>query len=228
MGTALGLPGTAQAAPAPDGAPASSATPAPGTPSAPGEPPEPSRTPGAPPPDDSDPSGAPTTPPARPSSHPALSPSAPPSSAPAAGPSSAARPAAVPSAPSDDAEASGTPGAGPAEAGSSTPPLAGREAAQGRPRPGRSLSPQELARAAAALERASNDAEEEPEEFEEPDDARVAATPSDATEDAVTTAPPKALSGPAAAQLRDASLGVGISLVGLGLAFLAFRLRRAG
>lgn len=100
-------------------------------------------------------------------------------------------------------------------------PLAGREAGAGKARPGRSLSPLELARA------------EEPVEEEEPE-----ATLADPVDLPVSTPPPGAFTdpGPRSGQALDAaslrrvqqvSLGTGIGLVGLGLGFLAFRMRRA-
>ncbi|MFF2716318.1 hypothetical protein [Streptomyces sp. NPDC058011] len=106
------------------------------------------------------------------------------------------------------------------EVSGSTAPMAGREAGAGKARPGRSLSPLELARA---------DAPGEPEPSEEAE-ATVADLP-------VFTPPPDAFSDPgspsaraldaaAVRQVQQVSLGTGIALVGLGLAFLAFRLRR--
>ncbi|MGP3637371.1 hypothetical protein ACTU45_29190, partial [Streptomyces sp. 24-1644] len=98
-------------------------------------------------------------------------------------------------------------------------PLAGRPAGEGRVRPGRSLSPLELARADALLE------EEEPEP--EPDIGEV--PPAEVTPSASTRPgrpAPQAMDGPAVRQVQEVSLGAGIALVGLGLGFLAFRMRR--
>lgn len=103
----------------------------------------------------------------------------------------------------------------------STAPLAGREAGAGKARPGRSLSPLEQARA------------EEPVEEDEPE-----TTLADPVDLPVSTPPPSAFTdpGPRSGQALDAasvrrvqqvSLGTGIALVGLGLGFLAFRMRRA-
>ncbi|WP_327176862.1 hypothetical protein OG599_17315 [Streptomyces sp. NBC_01335] len=99
-------------------------------------------------------------------------------------------------------------------------PFAGRPAGEGRVRPGRPLSPQELAEAIAALE-----------------DEATPATPSAST--STSAAPffpssepapatrPHALGTRATEGLRRLSLGSGIALVGLGLAFLGARMRRA-
>ncbi|MFE1363407.1 hypothetical protein ACFW84_04090 [Streptomyces anulatus] len=128
----------------------------------------------------------------------------------------------APAGPGADApdSASSSPSASPDVSGS-TAPLAGREAGAGKARPGRSLSPLELARA------------EEPAEEDEPE-----ATLADPVDLPVSTPPPGAFTdpGPRSGQALDAasvrrvqqvSLGTGIALVGLGLGFLAFRMRRA-
>jgi len=106
------------------------------------------------------------------------------------------------------------------EVSGSTAPLAGREAGAGKARPGRSLTPLELARAETPAE---------PEPSDEPEES-AAGLP-------VFTPPPEAFSEPGAPaaraldaaavrQVQQVSLGTGIALVGLGLGFLAFRLRR--
>lgn len=128
----------------------------------------------------------------------------------------------APAGPGADApdSASSSPSASPDVSGS-TAPLAGREAGVGKARPGRSLSPLELARA------------EEPVEEDEPE-----STLADPVDLPVSTPPPSAFTdpGPRSGQALDAasvrrvqqvSLGTGIALVGLGLGFLAFRMRRA-
>ncbi|MDG9682741.1 hypothetical protein QC334_08295 [Streptomyces sp. DH18] len=168
------------------------------------------------------------------SASPSELPSAPPlpsgvpvSGAPGTGPASSSpattgRGAQAPAGPGADApdSASSSPSASPHVSGS-TAPLAGREAGAGKARPGRSLSPLELARA------------EEPVEENEPD-----ATLADPVDLPVSTPPPSAFTdpGPRSGQALDAasvrrvqqvSLGTGIALVGLGLGFLAFRMRRA-
>ncbi len=168
------------------------------------------------------------------SASPSALPSAPPlpsgvpvSGAPGTGPASSSpattgRGAQAPAGPGADAPdpASSSPSASPHVSGS-TAPLAGREAGAGKARPGRSLSPLELARA------------EEPVEEDEPD-----ATLADPVDLPVSTPPPSAFTdpGPRSGQALDAasvrrvqqvSLGTGIALVGLGLGFLAFRMRRA-
>lgn len=94
--------------------------------------------------------------------------------------------------------------------------MAGLPAGEGRPRPGRTLSPQELERAD------TDDSANEPEP-----------TPPTAAPDATTTAgigrpSRQALSEPAVRRVQQISLGVGIALVGLGLGFLALRMRRSG
>ncbi|MFD8661837.1 hypothetical protein ACFV1V_24900 [Streptomyces globisporus] len=120
-------------------------------------------------------------------------------------------------------EPSSSPSASPDVSGS-TAPLAGREAGAGKARPGRSLSPMELARAGDPVE------EDPPEEADE-----GIADPVDLP---ASTPPPDAFSGPgqrsgqaldaaAVRRVQEVSLGTGIALVGLGLGFLAFRMRRA-
>ncbi|MEU0760331.1 hypothetical protein ABZ351_11730 [Streptomyces microflavus] len=100
------------------------------------------------------------------------------------------------------------------EVSGSTAPLAGREAGAGKVRPGRSLTPLELARAETPDEPEQSavglpESTVPPEEFSE--------TGTQAT---------RALDAAAVRQVQQVSLGTGIALVGLGLAFLAFRLRR--
>ncbi|MBT2378122.1 hypothetical protein J7E90_12365 [Streptomyces sp. ISL-111] len=106
------------------------------------------------------------------------------------------------------------------EVSGSTAPMAGREAGAGKARPGRSLTPLELARAETPAA---------PEPSDEPEGST--------SELPVLTPPPEAFSepGPPAARALDAAavrqvqqvfLGTGIALVGLGIAFLALRLRR--
>lgn len=96
--------------------------------------------------------------------------------------------------------------------------MAGREAGEGRARPGRSLSPLELADASAS-------ADEVPPEAD-PGKAPAATPPPDAFPEPGRTTR-QALDEPAVRQVQQVSLGVGIILVGLGLGFLALRLRRA-
>ncbi|WP_433400323.1 hypothetical protein [Streptomyces sp. CA-146814] len=106
------------------------------------------------------------------------------------------------------------------EVSGSTAPMAGREAGAGKARPGRSLSPWELARA---------DAPDGPEPSDEPEataaDLLVFTPPPEAFNDPGPAAT-RALDAAAVRQVQQVSLGTGIAMVGLGLAFLAFRLRR--
>lgn len=101
-------------------------------------------------------------------------------------------------------------------------PLAGRQAGEGRVRPGRSLSPMELARSEATPE------QDEPET--DAGEMPVIASPPGASPAAERSAPPRsgrqALDGPAVRHVRQVSLGAGIALVGLGLGFLGLRMRR--
>lgn len=98
-------------------------------------------------------------------------------------------------------------------------PFAGRPAGEGRVRPGRSLTPQELASAAAALE--DDEAADSPSE-----PASVAPPFAFPSSEPVPAVRRQALGGPAAERLRLLSLGSGIALVGLGLALLGARMRR--
>jgi hypothetical protein len=113
-------------------------------------------------------------------------------------------------------------------------PLAGRQAGEGRTRPGRSLSPLELTRSEAALEK------EEPVRDAGPVTDTDIDTDSDTGEVPAVTSPPsaspqpgrtgrQALDRPSAhevQQVQQVSLGTGIALIGLGLGFLGFRMRR--
>ncbi|MEW1577714.1 hypothetical protein AB0407_06435 [Streptomyces microflavus] len=106
------------------------------------------------------------------------------------------------------------------EVSGSTAPLAGREAGAGKVRPGRSLTPLELARA---------ETPDEPEPPDEPEQSPVglpeSTVPSEEFSETGAQAT-RALDAAAVRQVQQVSLGTGIALVGLGLAFLAFRLRR--
>lgn len=220
-GAALGPPGgSAHGSSAPEGQSRAATTSAPGTPS---------------------PAATASVAPARPAApRPVRSGSASPSALPSALPLSSGVP--VPGAPGaglgpsspaatgQDAQAPAGPGAESPDSASSpsaspdvsgsTAPLAGREAGAGKARPGRSLSPLELARA------------EEPAPEDEPGTDLV-----DPVDLPASTPPPSAFTdpGPRSGQALDAasvrrvqqvSLGTGIALVGLGLGFLAFRMRR--
>lgn len=225
-GAALGPPGGSAHGASPSDGPSRAVTPRAVTP------------PGAPSPAASAPAAAPSPPAgARPAPSGSASPSALPSAlplpsgvtvsgAPGTGPvpssSTTGHRAQAPAGPGADApdSASSSPSASPDVSGS-TAPLAGREAGAGKARPGRSLSPLELARA------------EEPVEEDEPE-----ATLADPVDLPVSTPPPSAFTDPGlrsgqaldAASVRrvqQVSLGTGIALVGLGLGFLAFRMRRA-
>lgn len=98
--------------------------------------------------------------------------------------------------------------------------MAGRQAGEGRARPGRSLSPLELAQSEAA-------ADEVPPEADPGAVPPFTPPPGAFPEPGESARQRQALDEPAVRQVRDVSLGTGITLVGLGLAFLAFRVRRA-
>ncbi len=128
----------------------------------------------------------------------------------------------APAGPDADApdSASSSPSASPDVSGS-TAPLAGREAGAGKARPGRSLSPLEPARAEEPVE------EDEPEaSLADPVDLPVSTPPPSAFTDPGTRSG-HALDAAAVRRVQQVSLGTGIALVGLGLGFLAFRMRRA-
>ncbi|TXS37035.1 hypothetical protein [Streptomyces sp. OR43] len=83
------------------------------------------------------------------------------------------------------------------------------------------MTPKELARADAL------DAAEE--ESEAPQPAAVTAvTPDASASPEAGRMSRQALEGPAVEQVQQVSLGAGIALVGLGIGFLAFRMRRSG
>ncbi|WP_406393787.1 hypothetical protein [Streptomyces sp. NBC_00887] len=94
--------------------------------------------------------------------------------------------------------------------------MAGRQAGEGRARPGRSLSPMELADASASADEVPPEADPVP---------ATTPPPEAFPERGRTTR--QALDEPVVRQVQQVSLGVGIALVGLGLGFLGFRLRRA-
>ncbi len=123
----------------------------------------------------------------------------------------------------DAQEPSASPSASPDVSGS-TAPLAGREAGAGKERPGRSLSPMEAARAEDPV------GEDPPEEADEgiadPVDLPASTPPPDAFSDPGQRSE-QALDAAAVRRVQEVSLGTGIALVGLGLGFLAFRMRRA-
>ncbi|MFD4030508.1 hypothetical protein ACFWVP_08210 [Streptomyces sp. NPDC058637] len=97
--------------------------------------------------------------------------------------------------------------------------MAGRLAGEGRARPGRSLSPAELADSEAS-------ADEVP-PGTDPGEVPAFTPPPDAFPRPGRTARQRqALDEPAVRQVQQVSLGSGIALVGLGLGFLAFRMRR--
>ncbi|MEV3929175.1 MULTISPECIES: hypothetical protein [unclassified Streptomyces] len=101
------------------------------------------------------------------------------------------------------------------------PPFAGRQAGEGRARPGRSLSPQDIADSEAAADEVPPD--------QDPVDRPAFTPPPGAFPEPGETERQRqrqALDEPALRQVRDVSLGSGIALVGLGLAFLALRMRR--
>ncbi len=145
-------------------------------------------------------------------------------SSPAATGNGAQTPGGTGSGPGADApEPSSSPSASPDVSGS-TAPLAGREAGAGKARPGRSLSPMELARAEDPV---AEDPPEEPDEgIADPVDLPASTPPPDAFSDPGQRSG-QALDADAVRRVQEVSLGTGIALVGLGLGFLAFRMRRA-
>ncbi|MEU5368159.1 hypothetical protein ABZ362_04055 [Streptomyces sp. NPDC005951] len=145
-------------------------------------------------------------------------------SSPVATGSGAQTPGGAGSGPGADApEPSSSPSASPDVSGS-TAPLAGREAGAGKARPGRSLSPMELARAGDPVE--EDRPEEADEGFADPVDLPASTPPPDAFSDPGQRSG-QALDAAAVRRVQEVSLGTGIALVGLGLGFLAFRMRRA-
>ncbi|MFE0002619.1 hypothetical protein [[Kitasatospora] papulosa] len=98
--------------------------------------------------------------------------------------------------------------------------MAGRSAGEGRARPGRSLSPLEEANSDAAADEMPPD----PDPVEVP---AFTAPPEAFPEPGRTARQRQAQDGSNTRQVRDVSLGSGIALVGLGLAFLGLRMRRA-
>ncbi|WP_371777348.1 hypothetical protein [Streptomyces sp. NBC_01438] len=138
------------------------------------------------------------------------------------GASSAAPAPPPPSAPlPSDASGSPSPSAGSPRPDDEQSPLAGLPAGEGRQRPGRQLTPREIARADDAIE-----AEEDRSTATDPD-AVPAATPDAGESPGAGRLARQALDGQAVQQVKEMSLGVGICLVGLGLGFLALRMRRA-
>ncbi|MGW4234388.1 hypothetical protein ACWEF9_34835 [Streptomyces sp. NPDC004980] len=107
--------------------------------------------------------------------------------------------------------------------------MAGRLAGEGRARPGRSLSPAELADSEASADEVPPGTDPGEAASPEADPGKVPAftPPPDAFPEPGRTARQRqALDEPAVRQVRQVSLGSGIALVGLGLGFLAFRMRR--
>ncbi|MFJ1798704.1 hypothetical protein [Streptomyces sp. NPDC088180] len=221
-GAALGpLGGSAHGAPAPDGPSRTAASPAPGTSSPAATTSAAPSRPTAPRPVRSGPASLSALPFALPQPS-----GVPVSGAPGTGPapsspSATGHGAQAPGGPGADApDSTSSPSASPDVSGS-TAPLAGREAGAGKARPGRSLTPLELARA------------EEPVPEDEPDadlavpvDLPVSTPPPSAFTDPGTRSG-QALDAASVRRVQQVSLGTGIALVGLGLGFLAFRMRRA-
>ncbi|MDQ0985677.1 hypothetical protein [Streptomyces sp. V2I9] len=108
------------------------------------------------------------------------------------------------------------------EVSGSTAPLAGREAGAGKARPGRSLPPWEPAAAEPPVGE-----EQSGESRVDPVDLPVSTPPPDAFTDPAQRAAARALDAASLRRVQQVSLGTGIALVGMGIGFLAFRLRRA-
>ncbi|MER7724901.1 hypothetical protein [Streptomyces sp. NPDC096323] len=83
------------------------------------------------------------------------------------------------------------------------------------------MTAKEIARADALEEAAEEAAETRPA-------AVPVITPAARTSPETGRMSQQALEGPAVEQVQQVSLGAGIALVGLGLGFLAFRMRRSG
>ncbi|MFJ3702637.1 MULTISPECIES: hypothetical protein [unclassified Streptomyces] len=133
---------------------------------------------------------------------------------------SSAPPALLAPAKPSGSPATGTPRSPTAGSSAKERPLAGRSAGEGRARPGRSLSPLGAANSEAAADEVPPD----------PDPAEVPAftpPPEAFPEPGRSARLRQAQDGSATRQVRDVSLGSGIALVGLGLAFLGLRMRRA-
>lgn len=182
--------------------------------------------PSATPPGPSGPSGPSGSPSATPTVPPSADPSDPHGPGTSAGPSAApAPPAPLPSPPSaspSEVSRSPSPSAGSPRPQDEQSPLAGLPAGEGRQRPGRQLTPQEIAQA----DDLPDSDEEEPAATDPA--ALPAVTPDASTSPEAGRLSRQALGGPAVQQVRQMSLGVGIALVGLGLGFLALRMRRTG
>lgn len=127
--------------------------------------------------------------------------------------------------PGDDAPGTTpSPTASPQVSGS-TAPLAGREAGAGKARPGRSLAPWEPAADGTPV--GEDPSGESGESRVDPVDLPAATPPPDAFTDPAQRAAAQALDAASLRRVQQVSLGTGIALVGLGLGFLAFRMRRA-
>ncbi|WP_371665514.1 hypothetical protein OG306_18690 [Streptomyces sp. NBC_01241] len=173
---------------------------------------------------------------AEPSAIPTTTPSDGGSAAPAPAPPAPAPPSS-PASGSASASPSGPPSAAantkspPREAQS---PLAGREAGEGRLRPGRPLAPAdssstEADEAEAPAEPVQPDAPDTPDTWPTATDPEPvpAAIPAASTSPEPGRLAPQALDRPAVQRVQRMSLGAGIALIGLGLGFLAIRMRRS-
>ncbi|MEU2247557.1 hypothetical protein [Streptomyces sp. NPDC019224] len=138
----------------------------------------------------------------------------------AAAPDASGPPSSVSGSPSPDTSPSpsGSPSPGAPHPAGMRSPLAGWPAGAGRERPGR--SPAELARQDALEER-----EQRPPASEQA--AVPAFTPDPDDFPDPLPAGRQALDGATVERVQQVSLGAGIALVGLGLGFLALRMRRA-
>ncbi|MGW3655750.1 hypothetical protein ACWD6R_08570 [Streptomyces sp. NPDC005151] len=117
-----------------------------------------------------------------------------------------------------------SPSARPSARPEAQPPLAGRQAGEGRLRPGRPFSPGELAH--HDTPHGLPEVQPEVQPVVTTPVAVPAVTPEVSGSPPEGRLAPQALDTPAVRRVQKVSFGAGIALIGLGLGFLAFRLRR--